>query len=177
MPAKAPPEGTSTDEKDAPTRERRKTRLLLAYWERLRGARKFPALPDVDLAEIDDLWPHCVLIKVTGEKPCLEFEYVGEALREGYELLRKAAISGMSQGETVVGKIVALAYDVLENRAPASDSGSFRNQWCDKIKFRCAVVPLSADQQNIDYLLGLAGSIQVGSGPVPGLTLSSTYKA
>ncbi len=177
MPAKAPPEGTSTDEKDAPTRERRKTRLLLAYWERLRGTRKFPGLPDVDLAEIDELWPHCVLIKVTGEKPSLEFEYVGEALREGYELLRKAAISGMSQGETVVGKIVALAYDVLENRAPASDSGSFRNQWCDKIKFRCVVVPLSADQQNIDYLLGLAGSIQVGSGPAPGLTLSSTYKA
>ncbi|MFQ5958631.1 MAG: hypothetical protein ACE5LF_04610 [Alphaproteobacteria bacterium] len=177
LPAKAPPAGTSEVGKDAPPRERRKTRLLLAYWERLRGARKFPALPDVDLAEIDDLWPHCVLVKVTGEPPRLEFEYVGEALKEGYELMRKAAICGMSQGQSVVGKVVSLAYEALEKRAPTDDSGSFCNQWGGKIKYRCIAVPLSADQQRIDYLLGLASSVEVKRGPAPGLTLSGTYKA
>ncbi len=175
LPAK-PPTGASETGRDAPPRERRKTLQLLGYWERLRGARKFAALADLDLNEIDDIWPYCVLIKVTGERPQLEFEYVGEALREGYELLRKAAISGMSQSESVIGKVVSLAYDVLAKRAPSDDSGSFCNQWGDKIKYRSIVVPLSADPQRIDYLLGLAGSVQIKCGPAPGLTLASTYK-
>lgn len=157
------PTATGASDSDTSTdpRERRKTGRLLAYWEGLRRGREFPALADVDPAEIPDLWPFCLVIRVTGDPPSFEFQHVGSALAEGYGLLQKAAIAGMSHGDTVFGKAVSLAHAALSKRTPLQESGSFVNEWGGEVKYRCVVMPLSGDEKTVDCLLGLAGYAEI----------------
>ncbi|MFQ5784302.1 MAG: PAS domain-containing protein [Alphaproteobacteria bacterium] len=156
----APADGAIGSALGASGPERRKTNRLIAYWERLRGNRQFPSLSDINSAEIHGLWPFCLVIKVADAYPNLRFEYVGSALKESYGLVQQAAISGMSQGETVFGTVVALAYQVLETRVPACDSGLVRNSHGDRVRFRSTVVPLSDDQKTVNVLLGMAGFLE-----------------
>ncbi len=135
---------------------RRKTHLLLTYWERLRGEQAFPSRSELEPQAIAGLWPFCFVIKVTGESSDLAFEFVGSALKEGCGLLQQPAEGGLVQSATLFGKVDSLVREVLARRAPVQGTGSFQNQSGDRIPYRCIVAPLSDDQKTINYLVGLA---------------------
>ena len=148
------------DDGDGP-RLYRRSRLLRAYWDRLRGERSFPAYSDIDPAEIAEIWPHCLIVRVPADTPIFSFDHVGEALQDGYEIMQNAAISGMSQCDSVFCKVIALAREVVANREPRQEDGVFRAGMGDEVRFRCAAVPLSDDQRRINYVLGLAGHLEI----------------
>ena len=139
----------------------RRSRLLLAYWDRLRGERSFPSRNEIDPAEIEGVWPHCLVIRVPADGSNLSFDHVGAALQDGYEIMQSSAISGMSQCESVFCKVVALAREVVASREPRQVDGVFRTGMGGEVRFRCAAVPLSDDQRRINYVLGLASHLEI----------------
>jgi hypothetical protein len=126
---------------------------LLAYWEQLRGDRDYPALADVDPEAISDIWPYCFLLDVRNYQAFPYFHYLGPSLAKYSGIF----LSGQHEwAQTFLKKAVCHFREALERGAPVlveEELTQFDNR---KLLFRSVLLPLSDDQETINYLLGAA---------------------
>jgi hypothetical protein len=142
------PAGPATSGKD-----RRLIWRLLSYWEQRRGDREYPALGDIDPATISDIWPHCFLLDVRNYQDFPYFHYLGPSLARYSGVF----LSGQHDwSHTLLKKAVCHFREALERGAPVlveEELTQFDNR---KLVFRSVLLPLSDDQETINYLLGAA---------------------
>ncbi len=88
--------------------------------------------------------------------------------------MQKAAEGGTST--TLFAKIDTLARRILARRAPVQDTGSFKNRWGDRIRYRCVAAPLSDDGETINAMLGLASYAEIRNTKIAGLTIVTPHE-
>ena len=139
-----------------PTRERRLSRRLLAYWQERRGDREFPALGDIDSEAISEMWPSCFILDTAGNREFPYFHYLGS------DLLKFSGIflSGETDWAlTLLDKAVGNYREALETRVPILIEDELTRFDGSRLLFRSVLLPLSEDQKTVDYILGAANGI------------------
>ena len=146
-------QGGTTAGQQTSSKKRRLIWRLLAYWEQQRGEREYPALGDIDPAEISEIWPYCFLLDVRNYQGFPYFHYLGPSLAKYSGIF----LSGQHEwAHTFLKKAVCHFQEALERSAPVlveEELTQFDNR---KLLFRSVLLPLSDDQETINYLLGAA---------------------
>ena len=135
--------------------ERRLVLRLLAYWDDLRGERRFPAADDIDRSVIGDDWPWCALLEVAADHKRSRFIHVGEHLRpvdwvEGISY----SLAECPEG-TLIRQATLYVEQVQDKRVSVSVSGRFVAGE-RAFLYRSIILPFSADGVVIDRLLAAA---------------------
>jgi hypothetical protein len=126
--------------------ERRVTLRLLAYWEKLRGAREMPEENDINPDDILDLWDYSFMLHVSDlQKTDYNYVYLGPAIIEAYQ--------GGLQGDEAAQHVVSLnarllapaCQQVVATRRPVLDEGEFRNAMQKRVLYRQCLLPLGRD--------------------------------
>ena len=145
--------GERTAGRETSRKERRLIWRLLAYWEQRRGDREYPALGDIDPAAISEIWPYCFLLDVRNYQGFPYFHYLGPSLAKYSGIF----LSGQHDWtHTLLKKAVCHFREALERSAPVlveEELTQFDNR---KLLFCSVLLPLSDDQETINYLLGAA---------------------
>lgn len=136
-----------------PQKDKRLVWQLLNYWQDCRRDRDFPALSDIDSDAISDLWPHCFILDTREARSYPLFHYLGPDLAKYSGVL----LSGRSDWtQTLLDKAVRQFDEALEKRLPVILEDEITLFNGGKLLFRSVILPLSANQVQIDYLLGAA---------------------
>ncbi len=132
--------------------EQRLTFRLLSYWNRIRGNREFPALADVNINEIAEMWHFTFTIELHNEGQHV-FQFFGQELINliGENLTGEVVEDALEQ--SVLANLIGFYDKVLQQRAPVSESSHFYNNG-QEIRYRSLIVPFSSDGKAINYLLG-----------------------
>ncbi len=125
-------------------KERRATSRLLAFWEECRGERGFPSLSDLRPEVIGDLWQHCFILDAIDDD--WGFCYIGPAYvcvpggnrRLLFEQARSCLHQVLRTGEPVVSEACVSLYGG------------------DHLLVRSILMPLSDDEESINFVLGAA---------------------
>lgn len=119
--------------------ERRINLRLLAYWEKLRGARAMPTEGDINPEHLGDLWESCFIIRIH-PGPRYDYAYLGPAIAAAYEgdLVTDHA-HGMVSPEA--GKLAGACACVAETRQPLVEEGEFHSMG-GLVRYRQCLLPL-----------------------------------
>ena len=133
--------------------EQRVVDRMLARWDDLRRGRAFPSRADIERGGTGELESNLFLIAVGDEE--IDDEVIGsgsefrDALsldpvgRRVVEILPSATEKGLSFCRTAA-----------RLKKPIMDVGNFTNPRGEEILYRSIILPLSDDQENINYLVG-----------------------
>lgn len=132
--------------------EQRLTFRLLSYWNRIRSSREFPALSDVNINEIAEMWHYTFTLALKSDGHH-EFQFFGQELINiiGENLTGELVATAMEQA--MISNLIGFYDKVVQQRAPVSESSQFYMDG-KEIRYRSLIVPFSSDGQTIDYLLG-----------------------
>ncbi len=133
--------------------ERRLVMRVLEFWERLRGARRFPSLSDVESAEFGADWANCFLIAVGVQPELSSFRYVG-----GHLLVPDwAEGAGHAVADcphhSVLRHASSYMTKVIQKRVPISIGGNFQVDE-SRVLYRSILLPLSDDGTVVNFLFG-----------------------
>lgn len=126
---------------------------LYGYWCRLRGERRFPSKPEIDLSAIAHLASSLMLLKVTHDPLDFEYRIIGDEIAT-----RLGSVKGRRVREAALLNVDASAYRnycaVVEAGKPQFMAGwaaiPFRNEPFLLSRVHC---PLSSDGETIDYII------------------------
>ena len=153
MPESGVAERPVGESRTAFNKERRVVGRALAHWDALRGSRRFPSHSDVNPETADGLGENIFVVALRGSEDEDEIVSSGEAFRNALtfdpvgrkvvEILPSATEKGLSFCRTAAAL-----------KKPIADVGRFTNAKGMEIRYRSVLLPLSDDQENINYLLG-----------------------
>lgn len=140
------------------TENKRINEQLLAYWEKKRNGRRFPAEPDIDPSEIAAIWDSCFLVQVMSELPesaRFKYIYLGQSLVNAYgddlgnkEVCEKLIYPGDMS-------LIHHFQDVIRTEQPLTEESEFENINGMLIKFRSCMLPLGkVDDSHVSYIIG-----------------------
>ena len=141
-------------EERALPRERRLNMRLMAFWWDKRADRRFPSAEDFDPQELSDVWAHCFTLQPQDPYEQSAFHYVGDSI---------AAVSGISGAEITVDELSENSLlnhatrnvgEVLKQQVPVIRSGEFMNEKGETVMYRSILLPLSRDQETINFVVG-----------------------
>ena len=117
---------------------------------------EFLAFDLIKSETLPDIWPNCFVLRNSGEGGGARFEFIGKSLAGPSPIeFENKAICELPI-DTLLRKATNYADEVLTKRVPISRSGDFVNAEGKTCLYRSILLPLSGDQESIDYLLGAA---------------------
>ena len=132
--------------------EQRLTFRLLSYWNRIRAERSMPSLADVNVSEITEIWHFTFIIDMlNADGP--SFQYFGSGLSSVFGEDYTGRLLEESLQDMVLDNTIGFYGKVLESKEPALEAASFYSEG-DEVRYRSMIVPLSSDDETIDYLFG-----------------------
>ena len=137
--------------------EKRLVLRVLAQWRELRDDRRFPSIGDVKAEAFVSDWPYCFLVELPADGSTPRFLYVGAALEE--EIGRPMAGVPISDcpPDTLLAAALVPHAEAVSREVPLSLGGEVVSR-AGPILYRSIMLPLSADDERIDHLLGAANS-------------------
>lgn len=135
--------------------ERRLPVRLLNYWNKIRGARRFPSERLIEPEEIAALWNHCYLIQVNDLENRLkaDFTYLGPEIIKTY----KQYLAGEDTQDIIVpnsSKLVPNFRQVIERREPIMQADVFITSRGNTIRFRQCMLPLGEHDDRVEAIFG-----------------------
>ena len=144
--------------------ERRLVVRLLQYWRGLSDDEdSMPSESDIDPKAIPDMWPNCVLLDVAGKETDPEIIYIGSELASRADADVSGKKLSATPAKTLVSESLSYYGQVLAKRVPITFGGEFIDSRGVKILYRSIILPLSADGNGINRLLGAANCREVVS--------------
>ncbi len=136
-----------------PLLERRITLRLVAYWERIRGARDMPVEDDIDPDAIPELWEDCFLLHTQDLKQeGYNYIYLGEHVAQLYaEGLSAGDCEGVEHFNTA--RLGGSFQKVIDTRKPVIEEGSMRNALGRTVLYRQCLLPLGSGG-GVEAILG-----------------------
>lgn len=137
--------------------EHRYHQQLQAYWEQLKGNRRFPLEREINPDEIEEIWPSCFLVsidsvtKTTGYR----YSYLGHEMQAAYgeEPHNPDIVHRLDCTDT--SRMIARFDEVLATGQPVIDESSFINTNGLHIRYRTCMLPLGLqDHTTVGYILG-----------------------
>jgi len=134
--------------------ERRANSRAMKYWKETAAPRRFPARSQITAETAGDLWDNLFIVEVTPASDQYKFAYAGAVLR--------TALGRDPTGETVATAIpggmgtrtLFFHQAAVGLKGPVDDAGAWTRTDGTQILYRSILLPLSDDQQTINFLLG-----------------------
>ena len=133
--------------------ERRLVGYALTCWEKSRGGRPFPNRSDLEAIIGEELAANTFLIAIG------EDEADDEVIQSGSVLIEALRLNPV--GRKVVDvlpsateKGLSFCRAAAELKKPIADVGHFTNAEGEDVYYRSVLLPLSDDQENVNYLMG-----------------------
>lgn len=128
------------------TEERRLVLRVLAYWQDIRGDRRFPAMTDVSPDVVGTDWQNCALLDVNPSDAGVRLAFAGRNLGA---LGLETPVPDLAPVPDVTGILQRMIRQALGKDAPICTGREFlvRNEKC---LGRIIVLPLSASDGAID---------------------------
>lgn len=135
--------------------ERRVTNQVCNYWKsKKQGDERCARKSKIDLDEISEMLPNCVIIDVIETKDSIEYKlsYVGEKVMEYYNsnVFVDSFIPFISP---VIDTFKERLDDLIETQEPIIESSETADINQDTLKFRQCFLPLSDDGERIAGVL------------------------
>ncbi len=144
--------------------ERRMHVRAYNFWVSLLRGRPFPAIEDLDPADIPDFGAHGVLLDFTAGTTDPQIAFIGQRLREECGL--DPAIDRVSQvpDASLLARLIEPYQRILANRAPAGFDAEFFGARGHTTLYRGILTPFSSDGETIDHLYGVINWKEVVDG-------------
>lgn len=126
---------------------------IVAYWTRLKAARRFPRSSEIDAATVAESWPNSILIRCRPGSRALEPEKVflsGEAVSPSLAGLRGRGRVNLSP--MMLQWLLALAGAVVRESRPMNDLETFPSVK-GTVHYRAVALPFSDNEQTVDHVL------------------------
>lgn len=135
--------------------ERRLQVRAYNFWTRLLGDRNFPAIADLDLAELPAFAAYGVLIDFSSGRDDPAIGYIGEALAA--ECGSSRAIRKVSDvpGRSLLSRITDHYMQIVANQAPIGFEAEFVNMRGADVLYRGILLPFSGNGAAIDHIFGV----------------------
>jgi hypothetical protein len=134
--------------------EQRLTFRLLSYWNRIRGSRPVPALSDVNIAEIAEIWHHTFTIDLT-DAAGHRFLYFGPGIASifGQDYTGEYLATAM-EDDGMLANTLGFYEKSMKSGEPAMEGSSFYSEG-NEVRYRSLIVPLSNGESDaVSYLVG-----------------------
>ncbi|TIX49083.1 PAS domain-containing protein [Alteraurantiacibacter aquimixticola] len=145
----APPPEIGTD-------ERRMQVRAYNYWASLLQDRSFPNVDDIDFDLLPDFGPHGVLLDFSsgGKNPAITF--LGDKLARECGV-NEEVIERLEDvpSRSLLSRITDHYMQILANQAPIGFEAEFVNAQGQTILYRGILLPLSGDDESIDFIFGV----------------------
>lgn len=137
-------------------RDRRMQLRAYNCWASMLDRRRFPTVADLASGTLGEIAPHSVLLECTSGCDTPAIAYLGEGLaREcgaGSGALQQL---GEAHEGSLLGRVVGHYREVLANRAPTCFEAEFAGRRGATVLYRGILLPFSADDATIDYVLAV----------------------
>jgi len=145
--------GTVAENAPARFTERRLVGKALALWEELRAGRRFPNQADCASFARGGLAENLFLISVADGEEGDEIVEAGPAFRSALatDPVGRKAIKVLP---SATERGLSFCRVAAELKKPVADVGQFTNADGEEIMYRSILLPLSDDQERVNYLLG-----------------------
>lgn len=135
--------------------ERRMQVRAYNHWASLLQDRKFPAIDDLDAANLPDFGPHSVLLDFSAGIENPGIRYLGGALAEECGAGGKISSLDDVPSRSLLSRITDHYMQILANEAPIGFEAEFVNQRSATILYRGILLPFSSDDETIDFIYGI----------------------
>jgi hypothetical protein len=134
--------------------EQRLAGRALTYWEELRGARRFPSRADFERTAPPFDRSHVFLVRVSDDELSDEVVEAGTAVDRALGLRSVGRkIVDVLPSATDLG--LSFCRAAAQMRKPVADVGRFTNTEGREVYYRSILLPLSDDQIEVNYVLGV----------------------
>jgi len=131
-------------------KERRITKQLLLYWNKLRDESPMPDFKELNPDIMGDVWKDCFVVKVSGSGKHATFDmvYRGENV---LNLFQEVSPKGMNY----IQECLDLFFEqVIRTKRPAIEEAEFIPTDETELRFRMVILPLSESSERIDMIVG-----------------------
>jgi hypothetical protein len=142
--------------------DKRLTKRLMGYWNRLRRDRPLPPWEKFNSGALEDIWGQCCVWRVEimagGRRSNqITYEYIGTGAQQamGRDLTGEVFNSRLQRfyGARIVERID----EVIQDAIPLSDEGTFVNEMDKVVKYRSCLVPFGTAAGKVTHVvLGLS---------------------
>ncbi len=137
--------------------ERRVSNQLEKFWNKLRGDHEIPFERDMDIADLEELWPFCFIIEIIARDEgeiAYMYSYIGESIIEAYgdDLTGKSVYAHLIAPYTA--DLLKKFAEVSAEKKPMADDSEFVNLQGALIRYRQGLVPLAYPDGSVGYILG-----------------------
>ncbi len=135
--------------------ERRMQVRAYNHWASLLDDRSFPAIGDLDPAELPDFGPYSVMLDFTAgiENPAIRF--LGNMLAKECGTDGKIETLADVPARSLLSRITDHYMQILANQAPIGFEAEFVNQRGRTILYRGILLPFSSTGETIDFIYGV----------------------
>ncbi len=135
--------------------ERRMHVRAYNYWASLLRDRAYPGIEDLDPANIEDFGPHSVLLDFTGGINDPAIAWLGAKLREECDI--DGAIETVAEvpNRSLLSRLTDHYMQIIANQAPVGFEAEFVNHRGCNTMYRGILMPLSSDDDTIDFIYGV----------------------
>jgi hypothetical protein len=164
-------EATESDEDyavDAPaaigTDERRMHVRAYNHWVSLLGGRALPSIEDLNPEELTDFGPNSVLLDFTGGADNPAIAYLGAKLHHECGFEEEPLTVADVPARSLLSRLTDHYLQIIANRAPIGFEAEFVNTRGHNTMYRGILMPLSTDDDTIDFVYGVINWKEVVSG-------------
>ncbi len=137
------------------TDERRMHVRAYNHWVSLLRGRAYPAIEDLDPANIADFGPHSVLLDFSDGVDDPAISFLGRALRDECGLDGSAARIADVPSRSLLSRLTDHYLQIIANRAPIGFEAEFVSTRGFTTLYRGILMPFSSDEDTIDYIYGV----------------------
>lgn len=135
--------------------EQRLTLRLKSYWDLIRKENDNPDILHFNTGVVEDLWPNCLKVSVSGQGKykIFQYDYMGEQLIKlyGKDLTGQMVDRGSSE---FIGMVISSKLDtVAANRSLLLDDGHFFTRNSKMVKYRSVLLPFSNKKEVVTHVI------------------------
>jgi hypothetical protein len=150
---------------DAPTvvgtDERRMHVRAYNYWASMLNGRAYPSVEDLHPEDGMDFAPHSVLLDFTAGSPSIA--WLGQKLRAECDLPGQADAMADVPPRSLLSRLTDHYLQIIANRAPVGFEAEFVNSRGHNTMYRGILMPLSSDDDTIDFIYGVINWKEIAS--------------
>lgn len=135
--------------------ERRMQVRAYNHWVSLLRGRPYPAIHDLDPANIADFGPNSVLLDFSAGIQDPAIRYLGAALREECGIEGAIAHVGEVPSRSLLSRLTDHYLQIIANRAPIGFEAEFVGQRGHQMFYRGILMPFASTPEKIDFIYGV----------------------
>jgi hypothetical protein len=147
------------------TDERRMHVRAYNHWASLLDGRAYPSVEDLHPEDGEDFAPHSVLLDFTAGSASPSIAWLGQKLRAECDLPGEVDSIGDVPPRSLLSRLTDHYLQIIANRAPVGFEAEFVNSRGHNTMYRGILMPLSSDDDTIDFIYGVINWKEVASLP------------